>query len=436
MLQALHRMRLRRTSGRARDEAGFTMVELVIGIFIFGLVIVGVTAGMASSLNLTRQNRNRSIAANLASQEMDTIRSTKFVDIPIGATFSNPNPILIDGVPYTVERDIRWATPNATAGPCQAPSGSTLAYLAAEISVTWNNMAGVPPVTSNTVVTPPVGTYDPNSGHVAVSVLDAAGLPQENVPVTLNGPVTQSITTGPDGCAFFAYKTAGDYTVTLSKAGYVSDQGVSGPTQPATVVSGATVSLQFQYDAASTLSLTLQGSAGGVPPSDIPVSLGNTRLVPTGTRLYPGSGNPRSIPDLFPYVDGYTAWAGDCVAADPEGLDTLGAALYPGATRGSPFAVAAGSTSSGTLTLPSVVIQTRDTFGAPRAGVTITAINATDSGCPTAVTYPLGATDASGNLTAALPYGTWTIGASGAPSTAPQSLSPLDGTTPTVTFQW
>ena len=62
------------------------MVELVMAIFIFGIVITGIAAGMTSSLNLTRQNRNRSVAANLASQEMDTVRSTPFTSLVIGAS--------------------------------------------------------------------------------------------------------------------------------------------------------------------------------------------------------------------------------------------------------------------------------------------------------------------------------------------------------------
>ena len=193
MLNALYRMHLRRTAARAQDEAGFTMVELVIGIFIFALVIGGVTVGMSSSLNLTRQNRNRSIAANLASQEMDTVRSTDFVDLPLGMITTT---IPVDGVPYDVTRQTEWVTPSATSGACQAPSGSALAYLSVTVTVTWNNMAGVPAPTSHTVVTPPVGTYDTTRGHVAVMVRDAAGAPQEGVPVALAGPgVADSQTT-------------------------------------------------------------------------------------------------------------------------------------------------------------------------------------------------------------------------------------------------
>ena len=223
MLNALYRMHLRRRAARAQDEAGFTMVELVIGIFIFALVIGGVTVGMSSSLNLTRQNRNRSIAANLASQEMDTVRSTDFVDLPLGMITTT---IPVDGVPYDVTRQTEWVTPSATSGACQAPSGSALAYLSVTVTVTWNNMAGVPAPTSHTVVTPPVGTYDTTRGHVAVMVRDAAGAPQEGVPVALAGPgVADSQTTSLDGCAFFAYEPTGSYTVTLNKSNYVDLPG-------------------------------------------------------------------------------------------------------------------------------------------------------------------------------------------------------------------
>jgi prepilin-type N-terminal cleavage/methylation domain-containing protein len=434
MLSALYRMRIRQLSRRMRDEAGFTMVEMVIAIFIFGLVIGGVAVGMSSSLNLTRQNRNRSIAANLASQEMDTVRSTKFTSLIPGAVTTAQS---VDGVPYTIERDTEWVTPNATSGPCQAPSGSTLAYYSVTVSVTWNNMAGVPAVVSHTVVTPPVGTYDRNTGHVAVTIRDAAGMPQENVPVTLTGPgVSTTQTTTTDGCAFFAYEPAGSYTVTLSKSGYVDDQGNAGPSQIATVQAGSTVPLEFQYDGGSTLAVTLTGSAGGAIPTNVPVSIGNTHLQPAGTKTYAGSGNPRTITGVFPYTDGYDVWAGDCTAADPEGLDTSGGALYPGASRQTTLAVTAGSTSSGTVTLHSLKIQTRTTLGDARAGVTITATNEVDAGCPTTTVYTLGTTNGSGNLTAALPYGTWTLAASGTGTTKSKALSPLVATTPTVTFSW
>ncbi len=111
---------LRRTSGRA-DEAGFTMVELVVGIFIFALVIGGVVAGMSSSLNLTRQNRNRSIAANLASQEMDTVRSTEFTDLPARDRVTATQ--TVDGVPYTITRETQWVDAERDVRALSGPLG-------------------------------------------------------------------------------------------------------------------------------------------------------------------------------------------------------------------------------------------------------------------------------------------------------------------------
>jgi hypothetical protein len=68
--------------------------------------------------------------------------------------------------------------------------------------------------------------------------------------------------------------------------------------------------------------------------------------------------------------------------------------------------------------------------------VAITATNVVDTGCPTAITYPLGTTDAAGNFTAALPFGTWVFGAAGTATTQSQLLSPLVPATPTVTIKW
>ena len=259
-------------------EDGFSMVELVIGIFIFGIVITGVLVSMTSSLNLTRQNRNRSIAANLASQEMDTVRSTEFVELPLGEVLTTQT---IDGVPYIVKRETAWVTAGATSGACQTTSGTDPAYLSVDVSVTWNNMAGVKAPTANTVVTPPVGTYGANTGNVAVSIKNAAGLPVENMAVSLvQSGHTQSTTS--DGCAFFGFENVGTYTVSVSGSGYVSDQGVATPTQSATVQAGGTTSIQFQYDRAATLNLTLAPTGGAALPVSpgVPVSLGNTHILP------------------------------------------------------------------------------------------------------------------------------------------------------------
>jgi prepilin-type N-terminal cleavage/methylation domain-containing protein len=432
--------RARRRGDRLRGDAGFTMVELMVGILIFALVATAVAAGMSSSLNLTRQNKNRSIAANLASQEMDTVRSMKFTDLEaqVGHTEYAQT---VDNVPYTVNRDTEWTYPSATSGPCQAPSGSALAYLEVNVYVQWPNMAGVPAPTSETVITPPVGTYNKTTGHIAVLVLDAAGAPQEDVTVTLSPGSEPAQVTPADGCAFFAFQTVGSYTVTLNTTGFVNDQGVTSPSQTVSVVAGTKSSLTFQYDQASTLNLTMAGSSGGIVPANLPISLGHTQLAPNGRKVFTGTTNPRTITGLFPYVAGYETWAGNCLDSDPEGINpSTSAAYYPGASRDAPIGVVAGSTSSGTVTMGTIQVQARTAAMAARPGISITfsAAHAAEAGGCAAATYTAtGTTDASGNLLVALPYGTWTVRLTSPTTTATQSktLSPLTGMQ-TVMFQW
>ncbi len=391
------------------NEGGFTIIELLVAMSIFALFMTAAIGVLAGSLNITRNNRSRSVAANLAAQEMDTVRNADFADLTIGQVNSAQT---VDGTPYTIQRDSEWITKTATSGPCDGASGSILAYLRVTVTVTWPVMNGVDPVQNQTVITPPVGSYDPNDGHIAVKVLDRDALPQSGVPVTINGPggADTEVTTS-DGCAFFAYLDPGSYTVSLSEVGYVDGQGVSGPSQTATVVATTTSSLQFQYDQASSLSVSLAGVSGGVIPSAA-VSIGNTHLLPVGTKAFAGSGASRTISNLFPYADGYELWAGDCADADPQGLKSDGTAYYPGATRSTAIAVTPGSASSGSVTMSTLTVTVKRGTTAI-SGAAVKAVHGADAGCGSGETLTLGSTDATGTLVVAMPFGTWTLQVTG-----------------------
>lgn len=463
MMDAIYRIRAR-ASGHANDEAGFTMIEMVIAIFIFAMVITGVGVGMSSALNLTRQNRNRSIAANLASQQMDTIRSTDFTTLDqmtqlVQPTTITPTPT-VEGVPYTMTQNTHWVRKNdtgASAGPCQSPptAANPLAYIAVTTTVTWNDMHGVLPVQTNTVISPPVGVYDQTEGHIRVTVLSATGAPVSGATVAISNAaagVSDSAVTGIDGCAFFEYKPIGAYTVSLSSAlGKVDGQGSATPVQNVTVKSASTSTVQFLFDSAASLTLTLASKSGSgfLPaagtgynvPTTMPVSLANTALQPSGKLSYASpTGNPRTIPNLFPYSSGFQAWAGSCSDADPQGVNSVGVPYYSGATRASAIAMTPGGTSAGTVTMPSTTLGFKRTL-AGSATYTIIALHtaASDAGCPVAETYTLTSTlllvqNVTGAVNVSLPYGTWTIqvkiGATLRATCPSLLLSPLNATWP------
>ncbi|HEY7282220.1 MAG TPA: prepilin-type N-terminal cleavage/methylation domain-containing protein, partial [Actinomycetota bacterium] len=301
-------------------EGGFTLIELLVAMSLLAIVMSAAVIGINTTLDMTRNDRQRSVAADLAAQEMDTVRNSDFTTLASGTITKSQT---VDGAVYTIKRFSSWVSASATTGPCDGPTAS-VAYLRVTVRVSWNQMQGVQPVRSQTVIAPPVGTYDPNTGGIAVKVLTRDALPSQGASVTITGPSgTSTQVTTEDGCAFFAFVQAGSYTVTLNNSGYVDGQGTVSPSASATVSVGATTAVQFDYDQASTINATLQGVGGSAVPA-VAVSLGNSHLIPVGTKAVAGSGASRTVSNLFPYADGYQLWAGDCADADPLGTNTSG----------------------------------------------------------------------------------------------------------------
>ena len=308
--------------GSPSHESGLTLIELVIAISVFAVMAGGIASTASSGLNLIRNDRNRSIAANLASQEMDEIRQTDFGSLPLsGLTTATKT---VDGVSYDVERQFDFVATTATTSPCDSVGGVPK-LLRATVKVRWNAMGSIPPVQSNTVITPPVGAFDPNLGHIAVKISDRdPGVLPENisaVPVYLTGmSVNRTLYTTAEGCAFFDHLAVGTYTVQLGQPGSVDRQGVGNPTQTAGVTAGAITAVGFDYDQAGTIDATLTAAGGGTLPastwSQIPVVLGNTAFLPSGTKEFSGTGTFRTLASLFPSTTGYTAVAGACAGAD------------------------------------------------------------------------------------------------------------------------
>ena len=416
-----------------RDERGMTIIELVIAVFVFALVASGVTVAMGTGLNLTRNNKNRSIAANLASAEIDTVRGiaySNFQSLAPGLVTGSRN---VDGIDYRIDRESEWVSQGATTGACDTPGGTIPAYLRVTVEVSWPNMAGAKPVRSQTILTPPVGAYDPNSGHISVKVLDAAGMPAAGHVVTVSGPGGTKTQTTADGCAFFAYLDPGTYTVGLGSTGYVDRQGDSTPEQTAGVTVGQTASVQFDYDAAATLQLTLGQDPSNYPAGadNFPITIANPGLLPLPERVVAGSGITRTISNLFPYPSGYQVWIGTCADNDPEGIDGAGSPFHSGGIRQA-VETSPGQTTTATIVMETVEISSVDANGLPILGANVHAIHRSDPGCPGG-NLDLGSTNTPPNkLSVSLPYGNWSFTSEGGGETKNLSPGPPDPETVTV----
>jgi hypothetical protein len=364
-------------------------------------------------------NRQRIVATQLATRELENIRGTaadptKFTSITVGQTVSTKT---VNGIDFTITQDVQWVGQSSTQSSCDSPGTNDGQILQVTERVSWRGMAGIQPVQQTTALAPPVGAYSASTGSIAVKVLDSSAALNQNINVQIAGPVTQSQQTTTEGCAFFPFLTPGTYTVSIIEGTGVGDQENAVPAQTTSVSVGQTASLTFNYDTGATITMTGYDGSIATPASGIRLSVANTGLQPYSQYTF-GSGIT-SLTPLYPYLSGYTVFAGQCTDSNPLGKDTDRNLFYPTAAP-TPVEVDPGGTASTTATLYNLpVYVTR--LGVATAAATVTARPTTGLPAPntvvctngiantTGATLGLVATDAAGNSTTAVPLGHLTI---------------------------
>lgn len=335
-----------------RDDSGFTLISVIIAFSMFVAVLAPAAALMQRASLVSGNVQSRVIAANLATQELEIVRSQAtyaFSTLVTNYLGSTTTTIYISGVPYKVTQELQW-TPGAYApGGCGSSangSANLQPVLLATESVTWSAMySGEAPVTESSTFTPPIGSYSATSGNISIQVLGAQGQAQPNVPVTVSSsggstPYSQSINTDSSGCAFFPFLATGNYQVSLSTPvlgeTYVSPTGVTTPSTTLGVVSSQTTDYQFYYDQAATITLPAAAPNYSIPPQE-GLTLANSQMAGLGTEITNPipSGSPSQISDLFPFASGDYVWLGTCYSyqSGTQSFTTLSPTpLYPGQT--------------------------------------------------------------------------------------------------------
>jgi prepilin-type N-terminal cleavage/methylation domain-containing protein len=417
--------RLRRVSRRVTgtdSQAGLTMIEVIVAMVIFAMVAGAVVTGLASAMKTARTDKNRVAAANLAARELEITRNefnsgngspaalaaqNQVVDphpLPGGTA---GQPLRVDGVPYTVTRNVEWLPAGSGKSACDGGAAITYPTLSVHVEVTWPVMGNVPPVESTTMMTPAKGTLASTLAFVGVKVMNAAGGPQSDLPVTLTGPGgTYTDTTADDGCAVFSLATPGAYTASMSIPGYVDFYGTAAPTKAVTVTASTLSQVQINYDQAAALTVGLTTASGYALPTTLPgITLSNTGLQPSGIRTQASSGATTTINTLWPFTDGYSVWAGTCSQSDPA---------TAGGTRSAAVVVGPGGTASTTASLAPVAVTVKNASGVVQPNMTLVAVPVSTTGCLSAdASLTLGVTNSLGVLMTSLPAGKWTLQVSG-----------------------
>ena len=373
---------------RIRCEDGMSLIEVLIAIVVLLIVLVPASLLLTTSFRYAASDRRSVQAASIAMTEISELTHGSFNTI---ASLSTCSPTLGNGTPvatvteesilFSVWGCAEWRNSTGSGDLCSA-TGSP-GVLLVEVRVTWPNMKR-PPVVDATLANPPVGTISATKGFLAVNVTGASNQPISGVTVNVTGPngYSQEASTPADGCAYFLNLTPGVYNATISKPGYVSDQEVISPAQSTNVTTASTSVLDFSYDLGTTFSLKYTapslGSLAGQVATNLPVSVGNTNLQPSG---WYGAGPPPSAPlstpsqlgPLYPYNSGYTVWGGNCASNVPP-ASMQGSSIMP------TISVTSGKTENADVFLVPLYIVVSTAGGIPANGVSIQATDHS-SGC-------------------------------------------------------
>ena len=388
----------------AGDDAGFSIVEVVVAMTIFVILTVAVLGILVSALGGTRSNAQRVQAANLAAQQVEAVRSLRADQIPDGVTTPATSGTTVDGTTYTVTQSSGFLAGDGAASICTSTS-TRPTFKRVTVSVTWPGMGTTAPVRSDTVVSVGLGRagLDETRGIAAILVQDARAVPVPRQLVTL-GPAG-AVTTDDDGCAVFTNLAPGSYSAVVDTAGWVDVDGVQRHVAPISVVAGEVRRVQVDYDRASTLNASFTTPSGyavpttvGVPvTASFPLQSGGPRraldCADTGavaaTCVSGPAAGPRQVGNLFPGT--YTAWAGTCADAEVAGAPTV--------------KIGQGLPSSVALPLAGARINVQ---GPSRAGERVYALHTADASC-SGLVWDVGAVPTSGRLQVALPQGRWTF---------------------------
>jgi hypothetical protein len=372
------------------------LVEAVVSASLLVVLSMGFLAALDGAARSSGNTKSRSVASALARDDMERMRALKVSDL---ANINQTRTQVVGGVTYTIRSTTQWVDDSAGNATCGSAATKT-DYLKAVSTVTFPQMGTTQPVKNESLVAIPNGSFSGNTGGLIAKVTDRNGVGVAGVSVTLTGPNTVTGTTDSGGCAYWGALAIGGYYVDVTASGFVDRGGNTTVRRTATVSSGATNSVSFEYDRAATATVnfetlvgtTVQAARGtaisyknsGMPQGTVTVTAASATSISSGAKL-------------FPFADPYAIWGGSCEGADPRnyGQTTPMATFAPGGAQ------------TVTVRLPALNLRvTKNGTAISTARVRITPAT---PGCGSTF-GGTGLLNANGNLTQpGLPYGDYNV---------------------------
>lgn len=260
-----------------RHHKGFTLVETLVGVFLFALIAMAAYGGFVRVLQGLTLIKVKTAATDLANEQFEIVRNLPYDTVgTIGGVVSGPVPqsqvLTRDGFPFTVDVDVRSIDDPFDGTIGGNPNDTSPAdYKLIEVRVSCSSCRNFSPIVYSGRVGPKNLEAVSTNGSLFVHVINANGQPVSGATVevrnTLLVPnIDYTSTTDVGGTLELVSIPPSNegYQIFVSKNGYTSAQtytrGVNGNTNPtkpnATVVSQQLTEITLQIDLVSTLNLS------------------------------------------------------------------------------------------------------------------------------------------------------------------------------------
>ncbi len=249
-------------------KKGFSLIEVLVGIFLALIVFLAVFAGYQLILKVVGQNRSRVAATSLASAELEKIRNLSYESI--GVVGDYPDGVLeaetvknLNGEDFTILRRVDFIVDEAD-GLESPEDDCPNDYKKAYIKVSWTgSFDGEVEMSTDIAPENIIQECAQVGGIFSVSVFDAQGLMVSNPLIEIKNIQTGDIiktATPTEGTHLFSLP-AETYRVEVSKTGYNSSrtysvEEVTTPERPdLIVIEGRVTERSFPIDKISSLSV-------------------------------------------------------------------------------------------------------------------------------------------------------------------------------------
>ncbi len=402
--------------GSASGEEGYVLVEVLVSAIVITIAAIGVFTAFTAAEHSTAQERHQAQAHGLAQADIARLRTMRVSQLSPSLTETTTK--TIEGTPYTVLSDAQFINAKTGTDTCDEKEASA-DYIRIRSTITWPGMGTRPAVQETSLVAPPNSTARAESGALIVQVLNGKNQVIPGIPISGSGPTPFSHDTGENGCAVFGNLHYGEYEVSATVPGMVDADGDESGTKKTSVVAEATKTLTLKYDTPGELTAKFvarfaSSGASATAATAQAITLFNTAM--TEPRSFkstaggpPGEPLPEIVargvkgPNLFPFEDGYTVYAGACDENNPNPLGKTPSAAVVQSI------VPAGGKAEATLELPVLRLtvyrgSNASSAKAPGAEVVVHDTNCTSAGLPALKGTTGIAGEALGVLNIALPF--------------------------------